>query len=161
MWTAAARVSPAAPALRRAQRLRGSTGPDRAVSPTAVTHHLLLVTLRPGACPSQVPKHMWCCPQARVTILARAQPGPWSVHVPVRLRHSARSTCSKRNTSGPQSFPERLENHSPVAPLFPASSGYGATKMQVSSTVRRAASLLGMPADRSASPLQAPMVSMC
>ena len=59
--------------------------------------------------------------------------------MPVHLLHSAWSTCSKRGTSGPQSSP--LSS----ALLFLASCGKVATKMQVSSTVRQAASLLGMP----------------
>ena len=29
----------------------------------------------PGACPSQVPRHTWCCPRAKVTALPRAHPG--------------------------------------------------------------------------------------
>ena len=46
-------------------------------------------------------------PEAKMTVLVRAQQGPWSV--PVRSRHSAWSTCSKRSTSRPQSSPGRLQ----------------------------------------------------
>ena len=42
-------------------------------------------SLRSGKCPSQVSQHRWCCPRATFTALARAQPGPWSAHVPVRF----------------------------------------------------------------------------
>ena len=123
------------------------------MSPTAVTPYLPLggcsgrsrrPTLRSRACPPQVPRHTWCCPRAKVT-MDRAQPGPWNAHLPVRLRHSARSTCSKRSTNGPTELartPGRLVSR---APLFPTSSGYVATKVQVSSAVRQAPSLPGLP----------------
>ena len=133
----------------RAQRLGGSTGPDLAASPTAVTHSFLLVdarrglwrpTLHCGVSPSQVPRHTWCCPQTKLTVLATAQ-GPWSAHVPVRLRDSAFFTCSNKcATELDRTNGKSLSS----APLFLASSGNVATKVQVSSALRQAASLIGM-----------------
>ena len=82
---------------------------------------------------------LWCVsPQAKLIVLTRAPPGPWSAHVPVRLRHSARSTQHKWATEIARTKGKSLCS----AQLLPP--GNVATKVQVSSTVRQAASLLGM-----------------
>ena len=96
-------------------------------------------------CPSQVPRHTWCCPQAKMTVLARAQPGPWSVHVPVRSRHSAPVQVAQAQHKWATELARTSGKSLASAPLFPASSGNVATKVQVSSAVCQVARLLGMP----------------
>ena len=113
------RRQPAVPVLRRAQRLLGSTGLERAVSPTPVAHwrNRGVPTLSPGACPLPTSKSD-CNGQGTSRSLERACASS--------LQHSAWSTCPKRSKSGPQSSPGRRSLSD--APLFPASTDSIATR---------------------------------
>ena len=88
----------------------------------------------------------WCCPQGKVTVLGRAQ---------TRSLECASSRYCAQHMWATE-FARKNGKSLASGPLFPDSSGNAATKVQVSSTVRQTASLLGMPletADRSTSPL--------
>ena len=51
-------------------------------------------------------------PRAKMSVLVKAQPGPWNVRV--RLWHSAWSTFSKSSKSAHRARQDELANHSPV-----------------------------------------------
>ena len=73
-------------------------------------------TLR-GVCSSHVSQHMWCGPGATFTVPARAQSGPWSVHVPVAF---STLPCHRsiRSTGKQQTSPGRMGFHSPLHRYF-------------------------------------------
>ena len=134
-------VSSAVPALRRAQRLRGSTRPDRTVSPTAVTRYLLLVDAHGDR---GVQRHalMRVLLRCHGTCGAARQQNDRTDQGTTRsLRCASASsllcpvhvlqTQHKWATELARASGKSLSN----APLFRASCGRKATKVQVSSTV--------------------------
>ena len=135
-WAAAASVSPTVLALRRSQRLGATISRGRTMPPTTVAHCLLLVD-------AQRNRGAQCYAPVCVLLLCRAS----------GAAHKQDPLCGPRHNQIPgiclcrwaKELAMTNSKSRSRARLFPTSSANAATKQQVSSTVRQAAGLLGLP----------------
>ena len=112
------------------------------------------ITPRSDACPSSGATAHAGWLSSKMTVLTRAQPGPWGAHLPVRF--SAQSTCSKRSTSGQQSSPGRVANHSPMHRYSLPHVEERPPKCKSAAQCLQAASLLSMSLDTLGTPSRPP-----